>query len=99
MGVFGDDPQGGASTVVSVLRVYYRGQGLWVFRELFEPTNKYGEVSFPTQVRYDNFYCSLATYYYCDSDQTIAFAVPSIERSLKSMVYDFLVACRQVLSG
>jgi hypothetical protein len=96
MGVFGDDPQGGASTVVSVLRVYYRGQGLWVFRELFEPTNKYGEVSFPTQVRYDNFYCFLATYYYCGSDHIVACTVPSILNPFKSMGYDFSAASRRV---
>ena len=51
--------------------------GVVGFRERIKPINKYGEVSFPTQVRYDIFYCSLATYYYCDSDHILACGVPS----------------------
>ena len=96
MGVFGDDPQAGASTVVSLYRVYYRRQDLWGFRACIKPTNKYGEVSFPTQVRYDIFYCSLATYYYCDSDHIVAFAVPSNKKSLISLCYGFYGALLRV---
>ncbi len=70
--------------MVSLCRVYYRRRALWTFQQFIRPTNKYGEVSFPTQVRYDIFYCCLAAYFYFDSALISARGVPLNKNRLKS---------------